>query len=863
MSRYSIPIIVCFSTLFVIYSGCRSDSGKKTGSSEAANIEVSWQLLSNFIEPANQFEAKFILSNKGGEELGDSGWAIFFNVTPRGIKPTPTPQPASVEHINGDWYKLLPNIGFRLKPGESIEVLYRAEDFVIKETDAPLGCYIVFYDEKGNEKNIVSLGDAKVMPFATKEQQLRGKNDLEPIQEPGNDYMKNQSMRLLTANELIPVIPEPVKYSKGTGVFGLNANTVIHFDKGLENEAALLSAKLKMLGGIDCKVSADPPGKGGIFLSTGSVTVNGISKEAYRLKINNDGVMITGADAAGVFYGTQSLISLIPVHELEQKSGQFTLPAIAIEDAPRFGFRGLHMDVGRNFQSKETILRLLDILGFYKINQVLFYTTEDEGWRIEIDGLPELTEVGSQRQHFPGMKSPGLHPAYGSGPDARSKDNHGSGYYTKADFIEILKYAKARHISIIPELNFPGHARAAIKSMEARYEKLMKAGQTKEAEEYRLIDPEDKSVYLSAQGYKDNVVDVTRESVYHFYEKVMDEFIKMYAAAGLSLNVIHMGGDEVPDGAWTKSAAAIEKFSNDPGMGTYKNFHAYFVRNLLPRMQKRNLSVHAWEEAALLYKKGGGYQVNPEFSGGKIVPYIWSNVSDPDLGYRMANAGYPIVLCNVTNFYFDLAYNNSPDEPGQYWAGFVDTRDAFTFDPYNMFNTTYTNSMGKPMVFHNVEKLKPEARKNILGVEAEIWSETIKGREMLEYYYLPKLIGFAQSAWCKTREWENVADSNQRENIIQEKWNLFANTVAQKDMPRLKYFDGGYNYRLPPPGAIFDNGELKANTALPGLTIRYTTDGTTPGITSPLYTGPVKLAGKIMLRSFDAAGMGSRVVSLK
>ena len=185
MTRYSIPIIVCFSTLFVIYSGCRSDSGKKTGGSEAANIEVSWQLLSNFIEPANQFEAKFILSNKGGEELGDSGWAIFFNVTPRGIKPTPTPQPASVEHINGDWYKLLPNIGFRLKPGESIEVLYRAEDFVIKETDAPLGCYIVFYDEKGNEKNIVSLGDAKVMPFATKEQQLRGKNDLEPFRSRG------------------------------------------------------------------------------------------------------------------------------------------------------------------------------------------------------------------------------------------------------------------------------------------------------------------------------------------------------------------------------------------------------------------------------------------------------------------------------------------------------------------------------------------------------------------------------------------------------------------------------------------------------------------------------------------------------
>jgi hexosaminidase len=833
-----------------------------------ADTEVSWQLISNFIEPANQFEAKFILTNKGNEDLSDSSWAMFFNVTPRGIKPTPTPQPANVEHINGDWYKLVPNKGFRLKPGETIEVLYRSEDFVIKETDAPLGCYIVFYDGKGAEKNIVQLGDAKVLPFTTREQQLRGKSDMEPIQGPGYDFEKNQSMSPVTASQLIPVIPEPVKYTIGTGTFNINSSTIIYAEKGLESEAELLSSRLKMLCGLDCKISADPAARGGIRLRKVPLTVNGIKEEAYKLIIISDGIEVSGSDKAGVFYGTQSLLSLIPVAAMQNlrnadvKSNRVALPVITIEDAPGFSFRGLHIDVGRNFQTKETIFRLIDMLAFYKINQVLFYATEDEGWRIEIDGLPELTEVGAKRSHLPGMKSPGLHPAYGSGPDAGSKDNHGSGYYTKSDFIEILKYSQSRHINIIPELNFPGHARAAIKSMEARYEKLMKAGKAGEAEEYRLTDPDDKSVYFSAQGYKDNVVDITKPSVYHFYEKVMDEFIKMYAAAGLKLEVIHMGGDEVPDGAWTKSAAAMEKFNRDPGMDTYKNFHAYFVRNLLPLLQKRNLTVHAWEEAALLYKKGGGYQVNPEFSGGKIIPYIWNNVYDPDLGYRMANAGYPIILCNVTNFYFDLAYTNSSVEPGQYWAGFVDTRDAFTFDPYNMFNTTYTNSMGKPMVFNNVEKLKPEARRNILGVEAEIWSETIKGRDMLEYYYLPKLMGYAQSAWCTTRAWENVADSNQREKIIQEKWNLFANTIAVKDLPRLSYMNGGYNYRIPPPGAIIENGELKANTSMPGLTIRYTTDGTEPVMTSPLYTGPVKTAGKIMLRSFDAAGKGSRLVNL-
>ena len=263
-----------------------------------------------------------------------------------------------------------------------------------------------------------------------------------------------------------------------------------------------------------------------------------------------------------------------------------------------------------------------------------------------------------------------------------------------------------------------------------------------------------------------------------------------------------------------------------------------------------------------MYKKDGGYRVNPEFTGGKIVPYIWNNVYDPDLGYRMANAGYPVVLCNVTNFYFDLAYNNSPEEPGQYWAGFVDTRDAFTFDPFNMFTDTYTNSMGEPMVFRNVEKLAPASRKNILGVEAQLWSETIKGREMAEYDMLPKLMGYVQSAWCMSRPWENIEDSIKREKVIHSSWNIFANSIAIKDLPRLSYLNGGYQYRIPPPGVVIKNGEMMANTALPGLTIRYTTDGTDPELASKQYTGPVKISGKIKVRCFDASGKSGRIVSL-
>lgn len=828
---------------------------------EPSSIGVSWKLVSNFAGSGNKMAAKFIFTNKSKVGLRDSAWAIFFNVSPRTILPNDHQEPASITHINGDWYKLTPNKGFSLLPGDTLEVNYLTEESVIKETDAPLGVYIVYYEPDGKEKRIVELGDATVVPFTDKEQLLRASADKEPIQSTELDYQKNLSMHAVSAEKALPLIPQPVKFTRGTDAFKLTTSAVITAEAGLENEAAMLATKLKDLTGADYKILPGAAGTGNINLKKGRLEVNGIREEAYKLAIDKNGINIWGSDAAGVFYGIQSLIQLIPIEALQKKSAEINMAGIIIEDAPRFAFRSVHLDVGRNFQTKETILKVLDLLATYKINHILFYATEDEGWRIEIDGLPELTEVGAVRKHLAGKEVAALHPAYGSGPFAKESGKHASGYYSRSEFIEILKYADARHIKIVPELNFPGHARAAIKSMEARYERLMKEGKEQEANEYRLIDPRDQSVFISAQGYQDNVVDVTRPSCYHFYEKVVDELISMYKTAGLTLDVMHIGGDEVASGAWEKLPPAIDLFKKNPGMGTYKNFHAYFVRNLLPLLEKRHLSVHAWEEAALFYKPDGSTLPNPEFAGGKLVPYIWNNLYDPGLGYRLANAGYPIVLCSVTNFYFDLAYNNSPLEPGLYWAGFVDTRDAFTFDPYNVYNTTYTNSMGEKMVFNKPEMLKPSARKNIIGVEAQIWSETIKGQDMLEYYMLPKLFGFAQSAWSAMRPWENVSDSATREKIISDQWNVFANTIAVKDMPRLRYMNGGYNYRVPTPGALMENGELKANSSLPGLIIRYTTDGTDPQVTSPAYTSPVKLSGNIKLRSFDAAGKGSRVVS--
>ncbi len=564
----------------LLLSAC-SQSGK-VSETEAQKIGVSWKLISNFIEPDGSFEAKFTLKNGSDFTLDDKNWAMFFNMSPRPIHSNKTPQPAVIEHLNGDWYKMVAAKDFKLSPGDSVTIVYTGTEGIIKETDAPMGLYFVFYDADGKEKEIVQVADFTVEPFTTKDQILRGKNDLKQVPTAETRYKENLALTKLGADQLLKIIPTPVKMSSGQGAFALTNKAGIFYEAGLENEAKYLSDKLKTLTGADFSINKGLPSgttDPSIILKTGKLNVNGISKEAYKLGIGQSGINITGSDAAGVFYGVQSLLQLAPLENYQKPANSITLGYVQVEDAPRFQFRSLHLDVARNFQTKESLKRILDLLATYKVNNFLFYTTEDEGWRVEIDDLPELTKVGGQRQHTSGKDAAAMHPSYGSGPVAYDKGKHGSGFYTKADFIEILKYANERHIKVIPELNFPGHALAAIKSMEARYERLMKEGKEKEANEYRLIDPDDKSVYLSAQAYKNNVVSVARESTYHFFEKVVDEMAKMYKEAGLTMDTFHTGGDEVAEGVWTKSPMAAKLMKEHPEIKETRYLQTYFLEN--------------------------------------------------------------------------------------------------------------------------------------------------------------------------------------------------------------------------------------------------------------------------------------------
>ena len=847
--------------LTMLHTNCRQSSVDYTS---AENIVVKWELATNFTDVPGAFDARFIFENNSALILKNN-WKLFFNIAPRPITEFPTPQAAKVEHINGDWYQMIPNDDFILKINETKEIYYRGIEAVIKESDGPLGAYFVFYDRDGDEEQIVEV-DCEILPFTNPSQINRNKGDQEPIPTAEYRYHNNEGLDVLPDDQLLKIIPSPVSVKSLGGNTTIDDQWIITHKGELSNEANFLAKKLKNLSGVDFRISTEASIGKSIQLNLASINVNGISKEAYHLDIKNGSIEITGSDTTGVFYGIQSLLSLIPLkaHQKPQKS--ITMDLVSVKDSPRFGFRGLHTDLGRNFQDKETILRILDIVSFYKINRYLFYMTEDEGWRLEIPGLPELTDVGGQREHTSSYHDPVLHPAYGSGPIAYGEGSNGSGYITRDDFIEILKYAKERHIKVIPEVNFPAHARSSIKPMEARYQRLMAEGKEKEANEYRLVDPEDNSVYMSAQSFKDNVVSVARPSTYRFYKKVMDEIALMYQDAGLKLDEIHAGGDEVPEGSWTKSPMAAETLKNNPEIKDPKNLQAYFVNRLLDTLRDDNYIVHGWEEHFLKKNDKGGYDPNPDFIDENVVAYVWNNLSGmQDLAYRIANVGYNIILCPVSNFYFDLAYDKDPEEPGLYWAGFVRTRDAWSFAPYDLFKTTTHTAGGRKInrekEYADMVKLKPEARNRILGVEAQLWSETIKGRNMIEYYMLPKLLGFAESAWAKERKWELIDDVKARENLMEDQWNRFANTLAQKELPRLSYINGSYNYRLPLPGAIIEDGKLWANIEFPGLELRYTTDGSEPTISSQKYEGPVEVrGGDIKMKAFDASGKASRAI---
>jgi hexosaminidase len=850
MKRSLLLFIVPF---FMISCNQNNQNDGATGD----QVALTFEFLGNQAE-GRYYDARFVLENKGEVALGDTGWALYVNQQGSGVIQESVTGNVLIEHVNGDLLRISPKEGFQLEPGDSVEIAYRNPGWMIKESEVPLAPFMVYGDET---REAVLIGQYEVLPFPPLDKIFPPSSGI-VLPDAAWVYEQNSAVSVLEPGNTGNVLPTPVReiYSEETVTLDKNVKIVYH--SGLKNEAGYLAEMLEQVTGTAPEVNeGENGGTGMIFLQIDKQRV--IGPEAYELHMTaSEGIMIAGESAAGVFYGIQTLLSVIPPKAWGNSENKLEIRAGAIMDQPAFEYRGFHLDVARNFIEPDDIKRLIDIMAFYKLNKLHLHLTDDEGWRLEIPSIPELTQVGAYRGYTEDEKDH-LIPAYGSGPDPRAKGNHGSGYISRESYIELLQYADARHIQVIPEINFPGHARAAIKSMETRYERLMREGKQEEAEYYRLIDPQDTSRYSSAQIFNDNVICVCTEGPYRFYETVVDDILEMYSDAGLTLTTMHTGGDEVPRGVWRGSPICQAFLEQHPEIGGFRNLQAYFGERMFEILNRKGLVMAGWEEVAMKRDESGRWIPNPKLVGESVLPYVWNSLDrNLDLGNRLANAGFPVVLCNVNNFYFDLAYTHHPAERGQYWGGFVRTRSAFEFIPFDVFKSTLYDKWGRPFDpetdFKGMERLKRTSYKRVIGLQAELWSETVKGGTMAEYYYLPKLIGFAERAWVGQADWGMISNQEERVAAMEQDWNRFANIVGQREMPRLDYIFGGYNYRLPPPGAMVKEGKLNVNIDFPGLAIRYTTDGSEPVNDSPLYTGPIDFSGKVLLKSFNTRGRGSR-----
>ncbi len=785
-------------------------------------------------------------------------WTLYFNSSMQ-LDPESVERPLVLRHVNGDLYALRSDKDCPpIRVGDECVVRLNGSPWAINVSDAPSGLYIVREDEAGNELRPVVV-PLKIEAFPDASKIRRGAGDQVPVVTSASRYAANSALTKLPASELPPVVPTPVAYAKLPGTVAIGASTTIEFEPPLANEAYLLAAYFEHSFNLILRQKPTPAdAQNSIRLKLGEVKIAGVEKvpgdEAYTLSVKSGaGIEIVGTDPAGVFYGIQSLRGLVPLASYGAAGEPLKIAATEIADAPRFCYRGLHLDVARNFQRVETVKKLLDLMAFYKLNRFHWHLTDDEGWRIEIKSLPELTTVGSRRGHTQ-TESDSLIPTLGSGPFPDRNHSPGTGYYTQAEFIDVLRYASARHIEVIPEIDMPGHARAAIKAMAARSLAASDADH-----DCQLTQPGDTSKYESFQGWHDNVIDVGRDASYEFLDVVVGELAAMYNRAGVPLEIVHLGGDEVPHGAWEGSPACRAIPTSHPELSRDRQLEIYFLKRACRIVENHDVTPACWDDCLLFAAADSDWSRWP-------VAYVWNNVwgwGREFAAYRLANAGFDVVLANATNLYFDLASEKDPCVPGYYWAGFVGIRAPFEFNPLDFYQNACYDSMGKvldPNRFVDCDRLTPTGRKHILGIQGQLWGENLRSPAQLDYMAFPRTIALAERAWAAEPEFATLADRAERDAALAADWNVFANALGQRELPRLHELAGDMQYQIPPPGAIVRDGTLHANVSLPGLLIRYTSDGTEPIATSPVYERPMTVRPNLRLRAFDIGSHSSRTV---
>ena len=722
--------------------------------------------------------------------------------------------------------------------------------------------------------------------------QSQGICDQVPLDTPNSRY--SQGVPDIAVPFERRIVPTPYGPWQSEGKIPLASLGKVHAD------SPLLSFEVSYLEDVlQQKQAAN--GTVDIFLIIGSQDP---ADESYFLQIEKEKISIRGG-RSGIFYGIQTLRQLLSQAKLD---GSQAISTGEISDLPRFPERGTLLDVARHFTPKADLLKYIDLLSTFKINKLHLHLTDNEGWRIEIPGISELVEYSSIRTFNPDG-SGSLGPSFGSTTDLDPQDNienkpandteanfnippawqgaedamnnfvgMGSGHYTKEDFIEILKYAADRCIDIIPEIDLPAHAGAAIRAMEYRYQKYKDSDPIK-ASEYRLIDPSDTGPYTQT------VVNPCAPGTMNFTSNVFQAIRSYYDAANVTMKAFHIGGDETPgladDSTWSKSPLCKGSTSRE----LFSEF--IFAENILITRTTAGAVCHVWAEAIDVIRNTN-WVIYGALKDSRMVAQSWNNVyAGPQQSacYALANDGFRVLLSHASNLYLDAMPSKHPKEVGTSYAGFIDTEQAFSYVPENYAirylktdffgdpNNTLGSALGQILDPVKLIKEQPtmneKKQDNLIGIEAAVWTEAIKNPQTLEYKTFPRIIAVAERAWSWQESISGYIDPSLPPEAIRKQvaelqgeirgaWQVFANTLGKYTLPMLDFYSNtsSVNYRIQPPGAKIINGTLFMNSIFPGLTLQYSQD---QGVTWNEWTKPVLVGKEVLVRTVTKNTRSSRV----
>ena len=796
-------------------------------------IAVDWHMGQNNTA-ANNYSSQFVIKNVSGQPL-NGDWQFFFNQFSRRVT-LPAGCPVDIDEVSTTYYRVKPNKNYKaLAAGDSLVIDMVMGGAVINKCYMPAGGHVVMGDDMAHPQPVAINRSPLDKPGQWRDHKAY----------PDGNYMYNYNQAIngfgdgYTGNDY-DIFPAPKQVDIEDGFTQVGSLVTIKTGKlfqwgGYRRAKNLLTNELK---------------KRGVYVSSGQNTVIRLlldkkmstNREYYSLRVHDGEITILGGTQAALMNGVKTLVAALDHSKGHRLQNCFVI------DWPDFGYRGVMLDIARNFVIKPAdYKRIIDLLAYYKINVIQFHFTDDEAWRLEIPGFPELTQVASRRgatltedgflaQIFDGNGNP---------DDMTQSAN---GFFTRAEFIDLLRYAWARGIRIIPEIETPGHARAAIVAMKNR------AKHSPNAEQFRLWDDKNESVYTSAQSYHDNVLNVASDDVYRFIDRVVAELQLMYKEAGLKLEIVHLGGDEVANGAWSKSPD-VQALMQREGLKDQHDVHAYYLKRVSALLEARKIRVEGWQEV--------GLDNTPEYNA-LMAPRVagvnaWSTVgSRSDVPYRLANDGYPVILSNVTNFYMDMGYSWHQNEQGLHWGGKVDEFDAWSALPANVYASARTAVDGTPINITTAgdNKVKLEKPENIIGVQAQLWGETLRCFDQVQYLLLPKMMGVAERAWTAIPEWSKDLSNVAAYNEARHQYNL---KIGTRELPLLHGM--GYNFRVGPPGIKMVDGMLHINTQYPDELVTYTLDGSEPAIDSPRWTAPVPLKSQPQVIKAKAFYLGHESVT--